>query len=55
MYNFFVFVGKGGYRDCVACRSGMGVRYWDTWLGSCMFVPFRGARSKGIGFDGTSW
>ena len=34
-------------------------RAWGEILGpfwgSLMFVPFSGARSKGIGFDGTRW
>ena len=36
----------------------MGVRNWDTGgrgERSCVFVPFRGARSKGVDSDGTSW
>ena len=34
---------------------GHGVRYWGPCGGSRMFLPFSGARSKGVGFDCTRW
>ena len=40
---------------CIPVKRTWGLEPVTPGGGSCMLVPFRGTRSKGVGCDGTSW
>ena len=40
---------------CIPVKRTWGLEPVTPGGGSCMLVPFRGTRSKGVGYDGTSY
>ena len=55
MCVLFFFVGKTEVIGIVVRVARAWGEILGSFWGSLMFVPFSGARSKGIGCDGTRW